>query len=60
MSQTEQPTVKLCSNCAYRATCNKRFSVSSGGGEVKCLDHAFDVAMLKKETGQGDDGNTNN
>jgi len=43
---------KLCTNCAYRAACRKRFSVSVVNGEVRCLDYAPDlefVAKLKKE-----------
>lgn len=46
---TPDPPKKLCANCAWRANCNKRFSVSNTAeGEVRCLDHAYDIAMLKK------------
>ena len=39
---------KLCSNCAYRANCNKRFSVTVANGEVRCMDYAADVLLIKK------------
>ena len=46
---------KLCSNCAYRAACKKRFSAHVVNGEVKCIDYAPDVEVvsrLKKEAEQ--------
>jgi hypothetical protein len=45
----ETPKNNLCSNCAWRATCNKRFSVNTANGQVICQDHAFDLALLKKQ-----------
>ena len=38
---------KLCTNCAYRATCNKRFHVTVANSQVICNDHAFDLNMAK-------------
>jgi hypothetical protein len=39
----------MCANCAWRANCNKRFSVASGAdGQVICFDHSFDIELLKK------------
>ena len=39
---------RLCLNCAWRAACAKRFSVSYANGEVICLDYSFDVALKEK------------
>jgi hypothetical protein len=44
----EQPT-KICLNCAYRANCQKRFSVSVSNGEVLCIDYSYDLALKSKE-----------
>ena len=43
-----EPPRKLCSNCAYRATCNKRFNAKVVDGRVLCMEHAYDVTLLKK------------
>lgn len=34
---------KLCSNCAYRKFCKKRFSVNTVNGQVQCVDYAPDL-----------------
>lgn len=49
------PRRKLCSNCAYRGTCNKRFNAQVSDGQVRCLEHSFDVALFNRRQGQGDD-----
>ena len=41
------PRNKLCSNCAYRATCNKRFNAQVSNGQVHCMDHSYDVSLFK-------------
>ncbi len=52
--QDNTPRRKLCSNCAYRGTCNKRFSAQVSDGQVRCLEHAFDVTLFSRPA--GDDG----
>lgn len=42
----QDPPRKLCSNCAYRGTCNKRFSANVANGQVICNEHSFDVSLL--------------
>ncbi len=36
---------KLCLNCAWRAACAKRFSVSVANGEVVCVDYSYDLTL---------------
>jgi len=45
--EKEQPR-KLCLNCAWRALCQKRFTVSVANGEVVCFDHSYDLTLKNK------------
>jgi hypothetical protein len=51
------PRRKLCSNCAYRGTCNKRFNAQVSDGQVRCLEHSFDVALLNRQDAEEEPGN---
>ena len=42
----------ICIVCAWRATCQKKFSIS--GKDMKCSDFVRDVS-IKEENGAGDD-----
>jgi hypothetical protein len=42
-------TVNICAICAWRATCQKKFSVS--GKDVRCPDFSKDVSLEKGEKG---------
>ena len=42
------PPRKLCLNCAWRAACGKRFSVSVVNGEVRCLEYSYDLTLKEK------------
>lgn len=44
-------TVNICVVCAWRATCQKKFSIS--GKDVRCPDFVKDVS-LEKEEKEGD------
>ena len=44
----KQPPRKLCLNCAWRAACQKRFSVSVANGEVQCADYSYDLTLKEK------------
>lgn len=39
-------SVEMCSICAWRETCNKKFSLS--GRDVHCADFSEDVSIRKK------------
>lgn len=39
--------MEVCSICAWRRTCEKRFSVS--GKDVRCIDFVKDVTIKEKE-----------
>ncbi len=43
-TEKERPK-KLCLNCAWRAACGKRFSVTVANGEVVCLDYSYDLTL---------------
>jgi hypothetical protein len=46
-------TVNICAICAWRATCQKKFSVS--GKDVRCPDFVKDVSIEKdKKEGEGE------
>jgi hypothetical protein len=46
--QNEQEEfVKLCSNCAWRENCTKKFSMDNTK-PVKCPDYSPDYLLLKK------------
>jgi hypothetical protein len=36
-------TVEICSICAWRATCKKKFSVS--GKDLRCVDFSRDITI---------------
>ncbi len=38
----------ICAICAYRATCQKKFSVS--GSDMRCTDFAKDVSIKENES----------
>jgi hypothetical protein len=41
---------KYCSICAWRATCNKRFTVSCDAfGHVNCPDYTRDLAIKEQD-----------
>lgn len=41
----------ICAICAWRATCQKKFSIS--GKDIKCADFVKDVSIkVKKDTGE--------
>jgi hypothetical protein len=46
--EINEPPRKLCSNCAYREHCKKRFSANVVNGQVICNEHAFDVSVIRK------------
>ena len=47
-NKQQEPPRKLCSNCAYREHCKKRFSANVVNGQVICNEHAFDMSIVKK------------
>ena len=49
----EPPPKKLCLNCAYRANCAKRFGVDVVNGQVLCMEHTFDLMLLKSKSPGG-------
>ena len=42
--------VEICSICAWRETCQKKFSIS--GRDVRCPDFAKDLSLEKPEEGE--------
>jgi len=46
--QEEIEIRKLCTNCAYRKFCNKRFSANVVNGQVQCNEYAPDVEIIAK------------
>jgi hypothetical protein len=42
-----QQTANICAICAWRATCQKKFSVS--GKDMHCSDYTEDLSLKKKE-----------
>jgi hypothetical protein len=40
-------SVEMCAICAWRETCNKKFSIS--GRDVHCADFSEDVTVTKKQ-----------
>lgn len=40
-------TVNICAICAWRATCQKKFSVS--GKDARCAEFVKDVSLQKEE-----------
>ncbi|MBN1614973.1 MAG: hypothetical protein JW950_10950 [Deltaproteobacteria bacterium] len=41
---------RLCAICAWRANCQKRFSVSSdASGNVRCADYSRDLSIKDKD-----------
>lgn len=45
--------VDICTLCAWRADCSKKFSVS--GRDVRCADFVRDVSIEKKAQEKTDD-----
>ncbi len=43
----------ICVICAWRATCQKKFSVS--GKDVKCADFVKDVSIKEEKGNEGTD-----
>jgi hypothetical protein len=43
----------ICVICAWRATCQKKFSVS--GKDVKCADFVKDVSIKEENENEGTD-----
>ena len=41
------PTIEICSICAWRETCQKKFSIS--GRDARCPDFAEDISLKKQE-----------
>lgn len=44
---------KLCLNCAWRANCNKRFSMA-GDGALHCPDFCEDVTLRRQKRGEAE------
>jgi len=45
--KTDEEFVKLCSNCAWRENCIKKFSMDNTK-PVKCPDYSPDYTLIKK------------
>lgn len=46
-------TLRICSVCAWRATCQKKFSVS--GHDVNCTDFTEDMTLSRASQQDTDD-----
>lgn len=47
-------TKEICVICAWRATCQKKFSIS--GRDIKCPDFVRDLSLTSKEGKEPDSG----
>ncbi|VAX30386.1 hypothetical protein MNBD_NITROSPIRAE02-1739 [hydrothermal vent metagenome] len=45
----KEKLVEICSVCAWRATCQKKFSIS--GKDIRCPDFVRDLSIKTEETG---------
>ncbi|MEC4684996.1 MAG: hypothetical protein VST71_04590 [Nitrospirota bacterium] len=43
----EEKLVEICSVCAWRATCQKKFSIS--GKDIRCPDFVRDLSIKAEE-----------
>jgi hypothetical protein len=51
--EEQMSTTLICAVCAWRATCQKKFSVS--GKDIRCAEFVKDV-MIKEEPVEGTEG----
>jgi hypothetical protein len=45
-----------CAVCAWRATCNKKYSITNPS---KCLDFSYDVTLINKNKNKGEKDDEN-
>ncbi len=44
---SDKETVEICAVCAWRATCQKKFSIS--GKDIRCPDFVRDVSIKEED-----------
>ncbi len=45
---SDKEKVEICAVCAWRATCQKKFSIS--GKDIRCPDFVRDISIKEEET----------